>query len=191
MVRSSGQIILYPTRQFVQDLHDLLIKERGDQGWMSKGMVEGCIEWVKTDVFNFIPFPGLLTKAGALMYAYINFHPFTDGNKRTALMTASFFFFINGYRFSIPNNAPEFTKDIATRTADTPDHEPSIEIGRISNWLKPSVNASRSMRLLYLVVKSTLPQNATEDMVFASPAWRAYFETWHTSTTERIHRLRK
>ncbi len=82
MVRSSGQIILYPTRQFVQDFHDLLIKERGDQGWMSKGMVDGCIEWVKTDVFNFVPFPGLLTKAGALMYAYINFHPFTDGNKR-------------------------------------------------------------------------------------------------------------
>jgi death-on-curing family protein len=150
--------ILYPTAKYVQDFHDTLIKERGDRGWMSKGMVEGCIEWVKTDVYNFIPFPSLLAKAGALAYAYINFHPFTDGNKRTALMTTAFFFFINGYTLTITDDAPEVTKEIAKRTADTPNHSAAKEIIRISDWLRSKVNATRYQRLTYFIIKSTLPK---------------------------------
>ncbi len=86
--------ILYPSSTHIEDFHSTLIKQRGETGYVSTGMVEGCLEWAKTEVFNFTPFPGLLKRAAAIMYAYITFHPFADGNKRTGLMTTSFFFFI-------------------------------------------------------------------------------------------------
>ena len=50
-----------------------------------------------------------------MMYAYISFHPFADGNKRTGLMTTSFFFLINGYTFTITSDAPEFAVETARR----------------------------------------------------------------------------
>jgi len=85
--------ILYPIPSNVIDFHNIVIKQRGSAGYMSPGMVEGCIEWARTDVYNFVPFPTLLKRAAATMYAYITFHPFADGNKRTSLMTTSFFSF--------------------------------------------------------------------------------------------------
>ena len=36
-----------------------------------------------------------------MMYAYVAFHQFSDGNKRTALMVTSFFFFLNGFIFTL------------------------------------------------------------------------------------------
>ncbi len=157
---------------------------------MSKGMVEGCIEWVKTDVYNFIPFPSLLAKASALAYAYINFHPFTDGNKRTALMTTAFFFFINGYTLKITDDAPEFTKEVAKRTADTAEHSVATEINRISDWLRSKVSATRYQRLIYFLVKSVWPNDAPEELIFANPVWQSYFKLWQADTTKRLLHLR-
>src|SRR5579859_6314736 len=87
----------YPTPEDVGTLHGIIIEQRGTKGWMSKGMVKGCLEWASTYVFNMKPFPTLLLQASALMYGFISFHPFADGNKRTALMTTAFFLFLNGH----------------------------------------------------------------------------------------------
>ncbi len=107
--------ILYPTSANVEDFHNILIKQRGTAGYVSQGMVTGCLEWARTEVFNFVPFPSLLKRAAATMYAYISFHPFADGNKRTSLMTTSFFFFINGYTFEITDDAPDFAVENRSR----------------------------------------------------------------------------
>ncbi len=92
-----------------------------------------------TDIYNYVPFPSLLLKAAALMYAYVCFHPFSDGNKRTALMTTSFFLNLNACHLNIPDNAPEFARDLAMRTIDDMDHEPATEVNRVSGWLKTHV----------------------------------------------------
>ena len=118
MARRQQLIILYPTSNHVEDFHTTLIQQRGSTGYMSQGMVDGCLEWAQTDVFNFVPFPSLLRRAAAMMYAYISFHPFADGNKRTGLMTNSFFFVINGYTFTITSDAPEFAVETARRCED-------------------------------------------------------------------------
>jgi len=180
--------IIYPTPKYVQDFHDVLIKLRGDQGWMSKGMVEGSIEWVKTDVYHFIPFPSLLSKISALMYAYINFHPFTDGNKRTALMTTAFFCFINGYDMTITDDAPEFTKDVARRTADNSDHDTATEIQNISSWLGSRIKSNLGLRLTYRLMYSSLPKDASEEVIFASRSWQIYYKTWYNQTKSRLER---
>ena len=151
-------------------------------------MVEGSIEWVKTDVYQYIPFPSLLSKISALMYAYINFHPFTDGNKRTALMTTAFFCFINGYEMNITDDAPEFTKNVAMRTADNPDHNTALEIHNISDWLRPRITSNLGLRLTFRVMYFGLPKDASEDVIFESGAWQTYYKTWYGQAKSRLER---
>ncbi len=133
---------LYPTRSHAEDFHTTLVQQRGSTGYTSIGMVEGCLEWAKTEVFHFVPFPGLLKRGAAMMYAYIVFHPFADGNKRTGLMTTSFFFMINGYTFRITDDAPDFALSVARRCEPGKEHSPFEEIDRIARWLKPRTSYS-------------------------------------------------
>lgn len=56
---------------------------------MCEGMIEGCLERAMTYVYGFRPFPRLFLRAAALLYSFIVFHPFVDGNKRTAFQTTS------------------------------------------------------------------------------------------------------
>jgi len=79
----------------------------------SEGMIQVCIERPLTDIYNVIPFPHILHKATILMETIINFHPFVDGNKRVALLTTYFFLYWNGYDLVIPEDAADFTIEIA------------------------------------------------------------------------------
>lgn len=79
----------------------------------SEGMVQVCVERPLMDIYNFIPFPHILHKATVLMDTIINFHPFVDGNKRVALLATYFFLYWNGYNLIIPEDAADFTIEIA------------------------------------------------------------------------------
>jgi len=79
----------------------------------NKSIIHVCVERPLTDIYNIIPFPHLLHKATVLMETIINFHPFADGNKRVALLATYFFLYWNGYDFVIPENAADFTIEIA------------------------------------------------------------------------------
>lgn len=80
-------------------------------------MIQGSLQWAETSVFDYDPYPGIFQRAAAILYAYSIDHAFLDGNKRTALMTSSFFFFLNGYTLNIPDDSPEFTVKIVERSA--------------------------------------------------------------------------
>jgi len=181
--------ILYPTPSNVIDFHDIVIKQRGSAGYMSPGMVEGCIEWARTDVYNFVPFPTLLKRAAATMYAYITFHPFADGNKRTSLMTTSFFFFINGYTFRISDDAPDFALETARRCEREEGHSPLEEIERISRWLKSKVGYSVLTFSTYRRVRKGLPQSATTEALLQAKGWNTYYLLWRIETTQRFAQL--
>ena len=142
--------IFFPTARDVDVFHRIVIAQRGEAGYVSEGLVKGALEWAMTDVYKFIPFPSLLLKAGALMYAYTCFHPYSDGNKRTALMTTSFFFELNSYSLDIPDDAPEFARELALRTLDTAGHDPSFEIKRVADWLKNYVRQPFRGRFSYI-----------------------------------------
>jgi death-on-curing protein len=79
----------------------------------SEGMISVCVERPQTAIYNFIPFPHFLHKATVLMYSVISFHPFVDGNKRVALLATTFYLHWNGYDLAIPEDADNFTIDIA------------------------------------------------------------------------------
>jgi death-on-curing protein len=142
--------IFFPTTRDVDVFHRIVIAQRGEAGYVSKGLVEGALEWAMTDVYKFIPFPSLLLKAAALMYAYTCFHPYSDGNKRTALMTTSFFLELNSYSLDIPDDAPEFARGLALRTLDTAGHDPNFEIRRVGDWLRMYVRQPFQKRFDYM-----------------------------------------
>jgi len=141
--------IFYPRPLDIEHFHEVIIAQRGIRGYESKGLIEGSVEWAMTNVYSFKPFPDLSLTAAAIMYALTTFHPYVDGNKRTALMTTAFFVGLNGYYFQIPPDAPEFARDLASRTLDDPEHSPSKEIKRVARWIVRRIGRSFSSRLKY------------------------------------------
>ena len=109
--------------------HNAILQNYPDtvSGYMSESMVQGCMDYAMTDVYGHQPYPDVITKSAALMYAIITFHPFIDGNKRTALLSTFFMLYFNGYFFAITEEAVQFTKQIAERKIQ------KVEI--VAQWL--------------------------------------------------------
>ncbi len=147
------------------------------------------MEWAKTDVFNFVPFPTLLKRAAAMMYAYISFHPFADGNKRTGLMTTSFFFLINGYTFRITDDAPEFAVETAKRCEAEGGHSISVEIERIEKWLRPRLGYSILNAATYRRTRQSLSPHASRDDLLRAEGWKTYYLLSRIQTTGRFREL--
>jgi death-on-curing protein len=182
--------ILYPPISYVEDFHNTLIKQRGEPGYHRKEMVQGSLDWAQTIVFGHDPFKGIFKRAAAILYAYTIDHAFLDGNKRTALMTTSFFFFINGYTFSIPDDSPEFTVSIVESAAK----EGTLvedEIERIAGWLQPHVASPRLRKWLYGLIRDSLPKDVGTDALFHHRLWNRYYGLWQTETTLRFKILLK
>jgi death-on-curing protein len=132
----------------------------------SEGMVQVCIERPITDIYNFIPFPQLLHKATILMETIINFHPFVDGNKRVALLATYFFLYWNGYDLIIPEDAADFTIDIAKGTYNLNDIYLWLSYNSIRNFRTILRNKMLSM---YLSVTRENPIFQTITAAFILP----------------------
>lgn len=73
-------------------------------------------------------YPDIFSKAAALMHSLIKSHPFVDGNKRTAITTASIFLLRNGYYLRVSNKELEqFTLKVTVK---------NIELHEIAKWFK-------------------------------------------------------
>ena len=158
----------FPTHREIEIFHNIVITLRGEHGYVSKGLVKGALEWAMTDVYNFIPFPSLLSKAAAIMYAYTCFHPYSDGNKRTALLATSFFLELNACSLEIPNDAPEFARELAMRTIDTSNHDPMVEIRRVEDWLRRYTKRPFSSRFNYAQMASEAIKEGLKGDVYLS-----------------------
>lgn len=176
--------ILYPTKLNVERLHAIIIQQRGTSGWNSPGLLDVGLEWAKSNITYSISSPGLLQRAGALMYGYVTFHPFADGNKRTALMTTSMFFFLNQYVLRITDDAPEFTRDLAISCIT--ENNPAIdEIYKVASWLRTRivpVPSGLARALVRFLVNNT---SLDED------GWEILLSSWLKATTKRFEELSK
>jgi len=122
-------VLLAPSSDAIKTIHETFIKQYGVAGYMSEGMVEGCLERAMTYIYDFEPFPKLFLKAAAILYSFITFHPFVDGNKRTAFETTKIFLRLNGYELVVPTKeGVDFTRAIADQKF--------TDIGKITTWLK-------------------------------------------------------
>ena len=121
-------VLLAPSVLAIKEIHATFVRQYGVDGYMCEGMVDGCIERAMTYVYNFKPFPKLFLKAAAILYSFITFHPFVDGNKRTAFETTKIFLRLNGYELIAPKDGVDFTRAIADRQI--------VNIEEITAWLK-------------------------------------------------------
>jgi death-on-curing protein len=121
-------VLLGPSPLAIKEIHATFIRQYGVEGYMCEGMVEGCLERAMTYIYKYQPFPKLFMKAGVILYSIIMFHPFVDGNKRTAFETTKIFLRLNGYEVIAPKDGVDFTKAIADGKI--------TEVSEIARWLK-------------------------------------------------------
>lgn len=83
---------------FAITLHDTIIDEIGGlKGYNSQniGYLISALDQIKKDDF----YPDLVHKLAHLIFACVKFHPFLDGNKRTAIYISEHFARLNGVIF--------------------------------------------------------------------------------------------
>lgn len=135
MAHKTHRDLLYPTIINVERFHDIIISQRGTPGHNSTGLVDVGLEWAHYLVENYYPSPGLLQRAGAMMFAYVLFHAWNDGNKRTALLSTDYFFFLNDYTLVLTEDAPFWTRDFYLRCID-PSSTTIDRIEEACSWFR-------------------------------------------------------
>lgn len=89
-------MIAYVSFEFVLTLHDQLIKEYGGAtGILNEGLLHSALEMPKAKFNGRDLHRTIYDKTAAYLFHLIKNHPFLDGNKRTASMTALVFFSSN------------------------------------------------------------------------------------------------
>ena len=117
------------TLEQILQLHALvLVKDGGAGGVRDIGRLEAVVSAQHQVVFGEELYATVFTKAAALMRGIIGDHPFTDGNKRTAMLAGLTLLEVNGYNFTAQRGELE---DFAVRVAT--DH---LDIDAIADWLK-------------------------------------------------------
>ena len=117
------------TLEQILQLHALvLVKDGGADGVRDVGRLEAAVSTQRQVVFGEELYATVFAKAAALMRGIIGDHPFTDGNKRTAMLAGLTLLEMNGYSFVARCGELE---DFAVRVAT--DH---LDIDAIADWLK-------------------------------------------------------
>lgn len=89
-------MIAYISFEFVLTLHDQLIKEYGGAtGILNEGLLHSALEMPKACFNGRDLHRTNYDKTAAYLFHLVQNHPFLDGNKRTASMTALVFFSSN------------------------------------------------------------------------------------------------
>ncbi len=93
----------YPKAATISRLHDYIIKSQGGaSGPLNPNLLQAALARPKTQVYGFEPYRDLIAKVSALAYGIITWHPFLDGNKRTAIATMALALNANGLLVAIP-----------------------------------------------------------------------------------------
>lgn len=110
-------------------LHELMIKKYGGSpGVRDRGMFESAIHRPFATFAGADLYPDVYLKAGALIQSIVKNHPFVDGNKRTAYVSAFMFLKKNNIDLSIEKGTGiKFMLSVANK---------NLSVDEISSWLK-------------------------------------------------------
>lgn len=109
-------------------IHEHVIQETGGvHGITNPGGLESSLARPFTTFGGVELFPDLISKVAALIHSLVVFHPFADGNKRTALVAADVCFRLNDYRLVPSADVEPFFWSVARGEK---------EIEEIAEWLR-------------------------------------------------------
>lgn len=124
------------TLEQLLEIHTLVIHETGGSaGLRDLGRLESAIATQAQVVFGEELYPDVYHKAAALIRGVIGDHPFVEGNKRTAMLTALTLLSVNGVSFRGPKGSIE---DFAVKVAV--DH---LDVPAIAQWLQKNTKATQ------------------------------------------------
>ena len=110
-------------------VHDRAVKEFGGSfGIRDIGLVESAVARPQASFDGNDLYQSIYDKTAALLQSLLKNHPFVDGNKRTALISAGIFLKMNG--LNLTNNHKEEV-EFAVKV----DNQ-NLTLEQISNWLK-------------------------------------------------------
>jgi death-on-curing protein len=110
-------------------LHFQVIEDfGGSHGVRDENRLRSVVEAPRQEVFGQEQYPSVFEKAAVYLRNIIGDHPFTDGNKRTAVTVCGIFLARNGYALTAN---PKELEDFAVRVAT--DH---LSVAEITNWLE-------------------------------------------------------
>ncbi|MBI5866532.1 MAG: type II toxin-antitoxin system death-on-curing family toxin [Planctomycetes bacterium] len=102
-------------------IHAAVIRETGGiPGVVNAGALESSLHRPFTAAGGSALFPNLSDKVAALVHSIIAFHPFADGNKRTAFVAADVCLKLNGMKLEPSTSAEAFFWSIARGEQDVP-----------------------------------------------------------------------
>jgi death-on-curing protein len=121
--------VKYLTIQQILFIHYRVTEEAGgSHGIRDTALLESAIHRISSTFDQKDLYPDVFLKAAALMQSLIKNHPFIDGNKRTAITSASIFLSLNGRHLTADNKELElFTMKAASGKAD---------LGAMAKWFK-------------------------------------------------------
>ena len=110
----------YPTLDDVLTLHRLTLDAYGGStGLRDMGALQSALAAPRQTMFGRELYPGIADKSTIILYLLTQNHPFTDGNKRTALSACFWFLESNGYTLDVGSeDLYQFTIDIASGRLD-------------------------------------------------------------------------
>jgi len=122
-------MIQYISLEEILRIHFQVIEDYGgSHGVRDEGRLISVVNSPKQEVFGEEQYSSLFDKAAVYLRNIIGDHPFSDGNKRTAITICGIFLSRNGKQLNaLPNNLEEFTISVATK---------HLSIEDISNWLE-------------------------------------------------------
>ena len=105
------------TRQMVLAIHDeALAMFGGLAGVRDEGLLDSAIDRPK-NLAAYAASPSLFALAASLCFGLVKNHPFLDGNKRTGLLSARAFLFLNGQVFE-PTELDEVNTMVAVAAGE-------------------------------------------------------------------------
>ncbi|MDG6939818.1 MAG: type II toxin-antitoxin system death-on-curing family toxin [Nitrososphaerota archaeon] len=126
----------YLTEEILHNIHATMLRPQDARG-SSRSNVLNCLERPQTVVFGHEPYGTLLAKAMALVEAICKWHPFVDGNKRTAMLALMVFLRVNDVHLAISFDVIPMLVRISQ------DMDDRIPMPTLVEWLERRSSRSR------------------------------------------------
>ncbi|MGI0087984.1 MAG: type II toxin-antitoxin system death-on-curing family toxin [Nitrosotalea sp.] len=117
------------------------------KGVINKSILDAIVERpeLQLEDHNYV-YDSVFSKAAAILEGIIRWHPFADGNKRTALATSVYYLKLEGYAIALPLSAVRFTVNIANNDkTDSISTQKLIE--EITTWFRAHSDRNKLLLL--------------------------------------------
>ena len=134
--------------RIVNIVHNYVVRKLvAVDGVLFSATISGPISRIFSATYGEQKYVGVLDKAGAILYSIVHGHSFTDGNKRTGLLTTCLFLMYNGYVLRVPPDTARFLE----KMADALDPTAPSEIDAIK-WIKKNSRKEFEGIITYLIL---------------------------------------